>query len=107
MSRFYGEVGYGYTREFETGVFDLEIVKKNYGGDANNISKANVSSDQVNGELTTNTSISVVADPYAYENFSAIRFVKWSGTYWKVTNVDVKRPRLILRLGGVYNGPTE
>ena len=49
--------------------------------------------------------ISIVADPYANENFFAIRYVQWMGTLWKVTEVEVQSPRLLLRLGGKYNGP--
>jgi hypothetical protein len=27
------------------------------------------------------------------------------GTLWTVSDVEVQSPRLLLRLGGVYNGP--
>ena len=47
--------------------------------------------------------ISIVMDPYSRDNFSKIRYVKWLGNTLKVTNIDVKYPRLILSLGGVYN----
>ena len=47
-----------------------------------------------------------MADPYAYDHFFAIKYVKWMGAYWKVTNVEVQRPRLKLTVGGVYNGRT-
>ena len=47
-----------------------------------------------------------MADSYAEENFFAIKYVRWMGARWVVTNVEVRRPRLILNLGEVYNGPT-
>ena len=62
---------------------------------------------QVNDDITVQNSISIVADAYAFEHFFAIRYIRWAGTLWKVSDVEVQRPRLILRLGGVYNGPAD
>lgn len=60
---------------------------------------------KINDDLTVNNSISIVADPYASENFLAMRYVQWLGKLWCVDSVTVQFPRLLLRLGGVYNGP--
>ena len=60
----------------------------------------------VNDDLSVSNSISIVADAYASEHFFAIRYVRWAGSLWKVSDVEVQRPRLLLRLGGVYNGQT-
>jgi hypothetical protein len=30
-------------------------------------------------------------------------YVEFMGTKWKITNVEVQYPRLILSVGGVYN----
>lgn len=60
----------------------------------------------LNNDLSVGNTISILADPYALEHFFAIRYVKWAGALWTVTEVEVKRPRLLLKLGGVYNGPT-
>lgn len=64
------------------------------------------SGESVNDDLSVGNSISIVADAYANEHFFAMRYVQWAGTLWKVSDVEVQSPRLILRLGGVYNGPT-
>ncbi|QAY16313.1 hypothetical protein SEA_NAMO_15 [Streptomyces phage Namo] len=61
--------------------------------------------ESVNNDLSVSNSISVVADAYANEHFFAIRYVEWAGTLWTVSEVEVQSPRLLLRLGGVYNGP--
>jgi hypothetical protein len=34
-----------------------------------------------------------------------MRYVEWMNARWKITSIDVKRPRVILTIGGVYNGP--
>ena len=69
--------------------------------------KQNQERDQVLDDITVRNSISIVADPYANEHFFAIRYVAWAGSLWRVTDVEVQRPRLLLRLGGIYNGPTD
>ena len=61
----------------------------------------------LNNDITVGNSISIVADDdYAINHFFKIKYVRWTGVLWTVTNVEVKSPRLILSLGSVYNGPT-
>lgn len=61
--------------------------------------------DSVNPELSTSNTIEIMADDrYVSENVFAIRYVVWAGVAWKVTEVTLQRPRLLLRLGGVYDG---
>lgn len=104
--KFYGPVGYGETVEKQPGVWVDEIVERNYYGDIIRNTRRLESSDKINGDISVNNSISIVADAYAQNHFFAIRYIKWAGTYWLVSEVEVKSPRLILRLGGVYNGET-
>lgn len=60
--------------------------------------------ETVLGEVRYQTRISVLADAFALEHFMDIRYVEWAGRLWTVDNVTPERPRLILTLGGVYNG---
>src|SRR5688500_329911 len=106
MARFHGEVGYGSTVEKAAGVWQDNIVEKPYFGDLVRNSRRLQEDGQVNKDLTVQNSVSIVADAYASEHFHAIRYVRWAGSLWTVTEVEVQRLRLILRLGGVYNGPT-
>jgi hypothetical protein len=62
--------------------------------------------DKVNNDISVGNSISIVADAYANTHFFAMRYIKWAGTLWTISDVEVQSPRLILQLGGVYNGPT-
>lgn len=105
MAKFYDVVGYGETQETAPGVHKDVITEILYYGDVIRNSRQLREGEKVNDDLTVGNSISIVADAYANEHFFAIRYVKWAGSYWKVANVDVQAPRLILRLGGVYNGP--
>ena len=109
MAKFYGEVGYAEeTVESPpgSGVWVDNIVEYPYYGDIVQNSRRLQEGEGLNDDLSVSNSIRIVADAYANEHFFAIRYVKWAGTNWKVSNVTVQRPRLLLQLGGVYNGPT-
>lgn len=105
MAKFYGPIGYAKTVEKSPGVFVDDIVVRNYSGDMlSNTSRWSNSSESVNDDLTINNRISILADPYAYENFHSMKYVEFMGTKWKINSVEVQYPRLILSIGGVYNG---
>lgn len=105
--RFCDVVGYGGTVESAPGVWDDVITEIVYRGDVvRNTRRYSEGESTVNDDLSVSNSVSIVADDYALNHFFEIRYVKWAGTLWKVLNVETERPRLILRLGGVYRGPT-
>lgn len=106
--RFFGEVGYGESTETSpgSGVWEDVITEQAYRGDVVRDIRRLDSGQQLNDDLTVNNSISIVADEFANEHFFNIRYVVWQDEKWKVSSVEVRPPRLILSLGGVYNGPT-
>lgn len=106
MARFFGKVGYGETVETTPGVWEDRIVERNYYGNVIRNTRRIEETDKLNFDLSVGNDISVVADAYAYEHLFAVRYVEWQGSLWTVSEVEVQRPRLLLRLGGVYNGPT-
>lgn len=106
MAKFFGEIGYGVSTETKPGVWEDVITEKSYFGDVVRNTRQLRDGDKVNDDISVGNSISIVADAYANEHFFAIRYIRWAGTLWKVEDVEVKSPRLLLRLGGVYHGPT-
>ena len=109
MARFHGEIGYaGETVEEPagSGVYIDVIAEYPYYGDVLQNSRNLEPGVSVNDDITVGNSISIVADAYAREHIFAMRYIKWQGVLWKVDQVTEARPRLLLRLGGVYNGPT-
>lgn len=102
--KWYGQIGYGVTKETRPGVWEPTIVERTYYGDVTRNTRMLQSANQVNDNINISNIVSVVADPYATQHFHEIRYVEFSGTKWKVSNVEVQYPRLILTLGGVYNG---
>jgi hypothetical protein len=106
MARFFGRVGYATgPTESAPGVWVEGIVEREYYGDILQNIRRLQEGPSVNPDLDVQNSISVVADAYAMEHFFAIRYVVWAGVYWTVTSVEVQSPRLLFRLGEVYNGP--
>lgn len=110
MAKFYGVVGYAETKDTKKtefpGVWDEKVTERTYYGDVlRNTRRRDNANGQLNDNLNVNNLISILADAYAYDHFFAIRYIEWMGARWKVTDVEVQRPRLLLTIGGVYNGP--
>ena len=109
MAKFRGVIGYAEDAvESTPGVWTEPIVEHSAFGDVVRTSRKLGEGESINDDISVGNSISIVATAYAREHFFAIRYVKWAGAIWKVEEVtdDPDRPRLILRLGGVYHGPT-
>lgn len=105
MAKFYGNIGYAIEKETKPGVWKNEIVVRESCGDiVRNTSRWSPNSESTNDNLTLSNQISIIADPFANQNFSAMVYVEFMGSKWKISNVDVQYPRLILTMGGVYNG---
>lgn len=107
MARFYGAVGFIVDTEPAVDVTVEKPVERFYKGDILKNYRKLESGIGLNDDVVINNQISIVADPYATSHIFAMRYVKWMNTAWKISNVDVDYPRLILTLGGVYNGETE
>lgn len=93
--------------EVSPGVFKPKIVEKHpyYGDVLENKRRFQAVSDKQNDDLVLSSRISVLSDLYMQKHWPSVRYVIWNGVYWKVVDVDVGIPRIILTLGGVYNGP--
>jgi len=105
MTKFHGVVGFVKTEESASpGIFKEIVAERLYIGDI--IREVNHLRDnkKINPDLDVNHRVSIVADAYAEASASHIRYVIFQGTKWCVTAFEVKRPRLILSLGGLYNG---
>lgn len=102
MAKFYGVIGYAETVETAPGVWEEQITEREYFGDLNRNTRRIQSADQLNDNLNVTNEISIVADPFAYNHFHSMRYAELYGAKWKITNVEVQRPRLVLTLGGVY-----
>lgn len=105
MAKFYGNIGYVITAENVPGVWEEVAITKPYYGDVIKNTSRWQTTENLNDDITISNQISILADPFAYENFRHMKFVEWMGASWRINSVEVQRPRLILSLGGVYNEP--
>lgn len=102
--KFYGDIGYAEQIETTPGVWVNKMTVKQYYGDViRNTSKTD-KTEYLNDNISLNNQISIIADPFANQNFYNMKYIEWMGIKWKITSVDVKPPRLILSLGDKYNG---
>ena len=108
MAKYYGSVGFNVSKESETSPGDWisEIVERSYYGEVVRRRRSWKETSNLNDDITISNEISILADPYAYQNLGEIRYVTWHGTKWRVTNMDISYPRITLSIGGVYNGDT-
>lgn len=104
MAKFFGAVGYAITDEKAPSIYAPVFTERPYKGDVLKITSKWQTADKVNDDISIQNKISIVADPFAIQNFPYIKYVKWLGTAWSVNYVNVEYPRIILTLGGVYNG---
>lgn len=107
MSKFYGPIGFVESEETYpgSGVWEDVAVEHSYRGDIIRNTKRWEIGEKFTADHNFGNQFSIVADPYAMNNIFAIKYLKWLGTYWNVTTVEVQTPRLLLSIGGVYNGP--
>ena len=105
MMRWYGKVGYSETVETKPGVYDnQDTIREYYGDIKRNSTRWVTNSDSTNDDLTVSTQISIVADAFALQKFYSIKWIEYMGVRWKVANADPQPPRILITLGGIWNG---
>lgn len=106
MAKFFGEIGFATQVETAPGIWEDQIVEKQYYGDVFRESRRFSTTDQVLDKINLSNQISILADGYVVDNIQNLRYVRWLGGLWKISYVELKFPRLVLEMTGVYNGPT-
>lgn len=108
--RFHGIVGYANSEETSPGVWKDVITERTYFGDvliaARRLENSSLIPPTLNTDVTVENRISLMADQHAYDNFEKMRYIRWNDKDWTVTRVEIQRPRLILSIGGLWNGET-
>lgn len=105
MAKFYGPIGYASTSEdsSSSGVWGEIFTEHNYYGDWIRDGRLLQSTDKVNSDISISNRLSILSDPFAINNFHSMRYVTYLNTKWKIENVEVAYPRLILTLGAEFN----
>ena len=104
MSKFSVNIGFTVTKETSPGIWEEQIVERRYFGEVTKNYRKWQNNQQVNKDLNISNIISILADPYAYNNIGHVKFVEWMNSKWEVTDIEVAYPRMNLTVGGLYNG---
>ena len=104
MAKWFGKIGYAITSETESDIWEPTIVEKEYYGDLTTDRRKRQNSGEVNDNINLANVISIIADPFAIQNCSYMAYAEVMGARWKISDIEVQYPRLILTVGGVYNG---
>lgn len=102
MAKYYGEIGFETSQDDGNGIWNEKIIANNYAGDILKDNRRLQTTSNLNDDIVVSNQISIIADPFAYQNFHSIRYAEYMGIKWKVISVEVQYPRLLLTLGGVY-----
>ncbi len=106
MAKWYGNIGFADTVETEPGIWENKIIERPYFGDLINNQWKRQPSGGINDNINIANRISILADPYAMNHCSTMAYAEIMGSKWKISEIDIQYPRLILSIGGVYNGET-
>lgn len=104
MAKFAGLVGYGSQVETSPGVWETEEKTLMMKGDLIRQNADIRESDKVNDSISLGHRVSLVGDAYAFDNYYNIKWIEVHGRKWKVSSIEIQRPRLILDIGGLWNG---
>lgn len=108
--KYSGIIGYVITYEDPEApsVYRTKFVKRKAKGDVLDLStRWQKDKDSTNDDIVLSKKISIIMDPFVAKNFSYIRYVTYMGVKWRVESATPQYPRIVLTLGGVYNGGEE
>lgn len=106
MNRWYGRIGFAESVEIRKGYFKNEIIEKKFYGEIKRVAIRSENSESIIDDVNVTNQISIIADSFALNSFHKIKYIEFYGALWKVTSVDIQAPRLILTIGGLWNGET-
>ena len=107
MAKFAGKIGFINQVEKEPGLFENETVERSYTGDILQDVRRWNNVEKVNDDLTLGNRFSIVADGYILDNMYTMKYMIWRGVRWSITKIELQTPRIIITVGGVYNGVVE
>lgn len=103
MPKCSGFIGYALTGETQPGVWSETITEKKYYGDIVRDNRRIVDQGEINGSINISNNISVISNSFMMSNMAFMRYITFMNSKWKISSVDIKPPRIIITLGGLYN----
>ena len=111
MEKFYGMIGFSTDCKEGFGenagiAKEGPIIERPYYGDIIELSHKYSQGESIIDDIQIDIQISIMADDYAEMHMMDIKYAPYHGILLKVNKITPRRPRLILTVGGLYNGPT-
>lgn len=103
MAKYSGKIGFAHITGDDESVYTENYVERKVYGELIRNNRRLTGNDKINPDIAITNRITVVADPYSLQNYMRIRYATFRGVKWKVEDVEVAYPRLILSLGGQYH----
>lgn len=103
MARFSGKVGYITQEETTPGVWTPKEKSRTMKGDIIRQVSNYTSGESVNDDISLNHRVSLVGDAYAFGNYFNMKWIQIDSQKWKISSIEVQRPRLIVTVGGLWN----
>lgn len=88
----------------DDGIARDEYVERKFRATVTRLNNNMVSSGDVIDNLKMDMNFQIKMDKWTYENFQWLRYLVYNGAKWKITNVQVQRPNMIVQVGGIFNG---
>jgi hypothetical protein len=104
MAKFSGLVGYVTQEEQVPGVWSPVEKTAMMKGDVIRLSSTYQDNGKVNSDMSLNHRVSLIGDAYAFENYFKLKWVDFNGLRVEINSIEMQRPRIIITLGGVWNG---
>lgn len=104
MAKYWGKIGFSENVETRPGVWEERITERYYDGEWLRDSRSLRSGSDLNDNFSIANKLSILSDPFVKTNIVHLRYVDYMGIKWKVSSVEPLYPRIILTLGGEYNG---
>lgn len=101
--KWYGAIGFAEMTETSPGIYEEVITEHTYYGDVIRSSRLLQNSGEINDNVNISNQISIIADAYAVNHIHTMRYIVFQNSKWKITNVEIQHPRLLMTVGGLYN----
>ena len=102
MPKCSGVIGYSLVVETQPGIWSETIIDKPYYGEVITDNRK-YDNNAINEDLNISNKISIVSNSFMLENLAMMKYLTFLKSKWKITSVEMKPPRIIITIGGLYN----
>jgi len=104
--KFSGDAGFAIEVESNRpGVYKEDIVERRVRGDVLNAGyNYTTDASSTSDDTSIQNRLSIIMDAFLKEHLGDLRYITYMGVKWKISGFTINAPRIIINLGGIYNG---